>query len=45
MKSIDTSIDVEFQMTHFCVDEEFPAPLIRILELDPRDAMIGILKP
>ena len=38
-KSIDTSIDVEFPDDLLAkVDEEFRAPLIRILELDPRDA-------
>lgn len=38
-KSIDTSIDVEFSDDLLAkVDEEFRAPLIRILELDPRDA-------
>ena len=38
-KSIDTSIDVEFPDDILAkVDEEFRAPLIRILELDPRDA-------
>ena len=38
-KSIDTSIDVEFSDNLLAkVDEEFRAPLIRILELDPRDA-------
>ena len=38
-KSIDTYIDVEFPDDILAkVDEEFRAPLIRILELDPRDA-------
>ena len=38
-KSIDTSIDVEFSDDLLAkVDKEFRAPLIRILELDPRDA-------
>lgn len=38
-KSIDTSIDVEFPDDLLAkVDEEFRTPLIRILELDPRDA-------
>ena len=38
-KSIDTSIDVEFSDDLLAkVDEEFRTPLIRILELDPRDA-------
>lgn len=38
-KSVDTSIDVEFPDDLLAkVDEEFRAPLIRILELDPRDA-------
>ncbi|AVM48148.1 tRNA (N6-threonylcarbamoyladenosine(37)-N6)-methyltransferase TrmO [Mogibacterium diversum] len=38
-KSIDNSIDVEFPDDLLAkVDEEFRAPLIRILELDPRDA-------
>ena len=38
-KSIDTSIDVEFSDDLLAkVDEEFRAPLIRILELNPRDA-------
>ena len=38
-KSIDTSIDVEFPDDLLAkVDEEFRAPLIGILELDPRDA-------
>lgn len=38
-KSIDTSIDVEFPDDLLAkVDEEFRASLIRILELDPRDA-------
>ena len=38
-KSVDTSIDVEFPDDLLAkVDEEFRTPLIRILELDPRDA-------
>ena len=38
-KSIDTAIDVEFPDDLLAkVDEEFRAPLIGILELDPRDA-------
>ena len=38
-KSVDTSIDVEFPDDLLAkVDEEFRTPLIRILELNPRDA-------